>query len=52
MNIICVVFTLLLRYVRADTKPAKPKQNQEIRMLSFCLTHMHTHKHMTLVKWP
>lgn len=38
MNAIYVVFTLLLFYVRGDTKPAKPKQNQEIHMLSFCLT--------------
>lgn len=38
MNAINVVFTLLLFYVRGDTKPAQPKQNWEIHMLSFCLT--------------
>lgn len=42
MNAIYVVFTLLLFYVRGDTKPAKPKQNQEIHMLSFCLTRTRT----------
>lgn len=38
MNVICVVFALVLLYVRGDTNPAKPKQH--IRLLSA----LHTRK--------